>query len=259
MAKNTKYSRGPVMFRGEMIPEETTDARLLASQDSDFIHTDPWRIMRIQSEFVEGFGTLADIEPSISIFGSARSKPGDPMYEIGVEIGKQLVEAGYGVITGGGPGAMEAGNKGAHEAGGSSVGLGIELPMEQGMNDYVNIGINFRYFFVRKVMFLKYSLGFVVLPGGYGTMDELFEALTLVQTQKVKGFPVVLVGSEYWGGLVDWISKTMKAAGMISVDDDELFTVVDTAEDAVAAINSGLAKLAQQEKDAVASGADDGQ
>lgn len=240
------------MFRGEMIPEETTDTRLLASQESDFVHTDPWRIMRIQSEFVEGFDTLANIEPSISIFGSARSKPGDPMYELGVAIGEKLVEAGYGVITGGGPGAMEAGNKGAHRADGSSVGLGIELPMEQGINEFVNIGINFRYFFVRKVMFLKYSLGFIVLPGGYGTMDELFEALTLVQTQKVKGFPVVLVGSEYWGGLVDWIRTTMKSEGMISEGDDELFSVVDTAEDAVAAIEAGLAKLAQSEKDAEA-------
>lgn len=251
--KFSKYQKGPVTLRGKQIPEETTDARLLSPvQDSSFVHSDPWRIMRIQAEFVEGFGALAKVGPAISIFGSARTRPGDPEYDLAMDIAQRLVAEDYGVVTGGGPGIMEAGNKGAHDAGGTSIGLGIELPFEQGLNDYVDLGINFRYFFVRKMMFVKYSLGFVVLPGGFGTLDELFEALTLVQTHKVKSFPVVLVGSEFWGGLVEWIQKTLIAQGMISEGDDKLFTVVDTAEEAVAAITEGVHRLAvaQREEEA---------
>ena len=174
--------------------------------------------MRIQSEFVEGFGALAELGPAVSVFGSARTKPGTPFYELATQVGRRLVEEGYAVITGGGPGAMEAANKGARDAGGASVGLGIELPFEQGLNEHVNLGVNFRYFFARKTMFVKYAQGFIVLPGGFGTLDELFEAVTLVQTQKVTSFPIVLMGTEYWGGLFDWLRGTVLDAGTVSAE-----------------------------------------
>ena len=183
-----------------------------------------------------GFGTLAELPPAISVFGSARTPATSPEYEAGVSIGRGLVEAGFAVITGGGPGAMEAANKGACEAGGVSVGLGIELPFEQGLNEYVNIGVNFRYFFVRKTMFVKYAQGFLVLPGGMGTMDELFEALTLVQTQKVTRFPIVLVGRDYWQGLADWLRHTMIAGGKASEKDLDLFHVTDDEDEAIALV-----------------------
>jgi uncharacterized protein (TIGR00730 family) len=192
--------------------------------------------MRIQSEFVEGFGALAELGPAISVFGSARTPVDSPEYEAGVRIGRALTEAGFGVITGGGPGAMEAANKGALEAGGTSVGLGIELPFEQGLNPYVDIGVNFRYFFVRKTMFVKYAQGFVVLPGGLGTMDELFEAMTLVQTRKVTRFPIVLFGSGYWQGLVDWLHGSVVAQGKASARDVDLFHVTDDIDEAVAVV-----------------------
>lgn len=244
------YRRGPILLRGQQIPETTTDARLLApGQDSDWVHSDPWRVMRIQAEFVEGFGALADLGPAISVFGSARTKPENPDYEMAREIAKKLVENEFAVITGGGPGIMEAANRGAVDAEGISVGLGIELPFEQGMNEFVDLGINFRYFFIRKMMFVKYSLGFIVLPGGYGTMDELFEALTLVQTAKVESFPVVLVGREYWSGLVDWLEQTMLTEGMISPGDEKRFTIVDTADEAIAAVHEGLRAVADARSD----------
>ena len=196
------------MLRGDFIPKTTTDQRLLDRRGpSDWVHTDPWRVLRIQAEFVEGFGLLAELGPAVSVFGSARARPGDREYGQAERIGTGLAEAGYAVITGGGPGVMEAANKGAASVGGVSVGLGIELPMEMGLNDYVEIGLEFRYFFVRKTMFIKYSQAFVVLPGGFGTLDELFEALTLVQTGKITRFPIVLVGSSYWTGLVSWIRE----------------------------------------------------
>ena len=169
------------------------------------MHTDPWRVLRIQSEFVEGFGALAELGRAVSVFGSARTPRDSPEYALAMDVGRRLAEAGYAVITGGGPGSMEAANNGACEAGGVSVGLGIELPFEQGMNEWVDIGVDFRYFFARKTMFVKYAQGFVVLPGGFGTFDELFEALVLVQTRKVTSFPVVLLGTAYWAGLVDWL------------------------------------------------------
>jgi len=198
--------RGSVIMRRSQVPASTTDQRLLDSRGgSEWVHTDPWRVLRIQAEFVEGFGALAELGPAISVFGSARSRPGDADYEQGVELGGALVAAGFAVITGGGPGAMEAANKGASEAGGDSVGLGIELPFESGLNEWVDIGINFRYFFARKTMFVKYAQGFIALPGGFGTFDEIFEAVTLVQTQKVTSFPIVLLGTSYWGGLIDWV------------------------------------------------------
>jgi uncharacterized protein (TIGR00730 family) len=227
------------MLRGESIPTTTTDQRLLDRRGpSDWVHTDPWRVLRIQAEFVEGFGLLAELGPAVSVFGSARAKPDSAEYQLAESIASALVEAGYAVITGGGPGIMEAANKGAAEAGGVSVGLGIELPMEMGLNDYVEIGLEFRYFFVRKTVFIKYSQAFVVLPGGFGTLDELFEALTLVHTGKITRFPIVLVGSEYWSGLLSWIRGTVLARGMISPGDEDLLTVADDAAAVVRIITS---------------------
>ena len=194
---------------------------------------DPWRVMRIQAEFVEGFGALAELPPAVTVFGSARTPVDSPEYQMGVRLGRALSEAGYAVITGGGPGCMEAANKGAREAGGISVGLGIELPFEQAMNEYVDLGVEFRYFFVRKTMFVKYACGFVALPGGFGTLDELFEALTLVQTRKVTSFPVVLLGTSYWGGLLDWVKGTLAVEGKISPHDVELIDLTDDVDEAV--------------------------
>jgi uncharacterized protein (TIGR00730 family) len=198
--------------------------------------SDSWATFKIMAEFVEGFEKMSKIGPCVSIFGSARTKSDHKYYLLAEEIAKKLVNAGFGVITGGGPGIMEAGNKGAFEAGGKSVGLGIELPFEQFFNRYVDRdkNINFDYFFVRKVMFVKYAQGFIAMPGGFGTLDELFESLTLIQTHKVAQFPVVLVGSEFWGGLIDWIKQVMlEKEKNISPDDMFLFKVVDSAEDAV--------------------------
>ncbi|MCW5253253.1 MULTISPECIES: TIGR00730 family Rossman fold protein [unclassified Streptomyces] len=229
---------GPVLRRRSQVQKSTTDQRLLDGRaPTDWVHTDPWRVLRIQSEFIEGFGTLAELPPAISVFGSARTAVGSPEYETGIRLGQGLVDAGFAVITGGGPGAMEAANRGALEAGGVSVGLGIELPFEQGLNAYVDIGLNFRYFFVRKMMFVKYAQGFVVLPGGLGTLDELFEALTLVQTQKVTKFPIVLFGTEYWGGLVTWLRDTLVAQGKAAEKDLLLFHVTDDVEEAVALVS----------------------
>ncbi|ARQ72218.1 TIGR00730 family Rossman fold protein [Streptomyces marincola] len=228
---------GPVVRRGDQMTAGTADQRLLDTRGpSDWVHGDPWRVLRIQSEFVEGFGALAELGPAVSVFGSARTPPGSPEYELGRRIGGGLVEAGFAVITGGGPGAMEAANRGASEAGGVSVGLGIELPFEQGLNEYVGIGINFRYFFVRKTMFVKYAQGFLVLPGGLGTLDELFEALTLVQTRKVTRFPIVLVGTDYWGGLVAWLRDTVVAQGKASPVDESLFHLTDDVDEAIALV-----------------------
>jgi len=226
--------QGPATLRGKHIPKTTTDQRLLDWRGpSDWVHTDPWRVLRIQAEFVEGFGLLAELGQAVSVFGSARTRPGTREYEAAEQIGAGLAEAGYAVITGGGPGIMEAANKGAASAGGVSVGLGIELPLEQGLNDYVEIGLEFRYFFVRKTVFVKYSQAFVVLPGGFGTLDELFEAITLVQTGKITRFPIVLVGSDYWKGLSSWITQTMLPAGKISPSDPELIRIVDDPAEAV--------------------------
>ena len=236
--------KGPVLLRRTAVEPSTTDQRLLDSRGpTDWLHADPWRVMRIQSEFVEGFGALAQIGPAISIFGSARTASHTREYEQAEALARGLVDSGFAVITGGGPGIMEAANKGACEAGGVSVGLGIELPFEQGLNQWVDIGVNFRYFFARKTMFVKYAQGFVVFPGGYGTLDELFEALTLVQTRKVTVFPVVLVGEDFWRPLVEWMRTTLAGTGRINEQDLELFTVVDNPEDALAVI-----KEADQER-----------
>ena len=227
--------RGATVMRRGQVETSTTDQRLLDGHGAtDWVHTDPWRVLRIQAEFVEGFGGLAELGPAISVFGSARTKSDDWSYAVAEQIGAGLVAAGFAVVTGGGPGVMEAANKGACEAGGVSVGLGIELPFESGLNDYVDIGLNFRYFFARKTMFVKYAQGFVVLPGGFGTFDELFEALTLVQTQKVTSFPIVLVGTAYWSGLVDWLRATVLEDGKVSARDLEMFRVTDDPDEAVA-------------------------
>jgi len=232
--------QGPVIRRKDQVQTSTTDQRLLAKGGSSgWVHTDPWRVMRIQAEFVEGFGTLAELGPAASVFGSARTPSTHPMYKKARAIGRGLAEAGLATITGGGPGIMEAANRGAFGAGGVSVGLGIELPFEQGMNKYVTLGINFRYFFARKVMFLKYSQGFIVMPGGFGTLDEMFEALTLVQTRKVLGFPIVLFGSSYWQGLVDWVSGPMLADGYIGEVDPRLMQITDDVDEAVQVMLSG--------------------
>jgi uncharacterized protein (TIGR00730 family) len=235
--------RGPVVLRGgEPDPHDqgtTTDQRLLDRRGpSDWVHTDPWRVMRIQSEFVEGFGLLAELPRAVSVFGSARTPRDHPHYAAGVAIGAALAQAGYAVITGGGPGVMEAANRGACEAGGLSVGLGIELPFEQDLNEWVDVGIAFRYFFVRKTMFVKYAQAFVILPGGYGTLDELFEALTLVQTRKVTRFPVILFGTEYWSGLISWIRTTLAGTGTINPTDLDLITVTDDIGEVMSVIQA---------------------
>jgi uncharacterized protein (TIGR00730 family) len=192
-----------------------------------------WRIFRIMAEFVDAIETLSHVKHAVSIFGSARTKPKDPYYQKAELLAQRLVEKGFGVITGGGPGVMAAANKGAAEAGGQSVGMNIRLPFEQKPNPYANVSIDYKYFFIRKVMFVKYAVAYVILPGGFGTMDELFEALTLIQTKRIKGFPVILMGSEYWKGLFDWLRKTMLRDNKISPDDLELFQMIDDPDEAV--------------------------
>ncbi len=237
-----KY-RGPEVLRRDQVDGTTTDQRLLDDKGSAaWLHTDPWRVLRIQAEFVEGFGSLAEIGPAIGVFGSARTPEGHPSYVQAEEVGRKLVAAGFAVITGGGPGAMEAANKGASEAGGLSVGLGIELPFETGLNQWVDKGINFRYFFARKTMFVKYAQGFVVLPGGLGTFDELFEALTLAQTGKITSFPIVLVGTTYWQGLLAWLRDTVLADGKISAADLDRLTLTDDVDEAVRLMVEASAK-----------------
>jgi uncharacterized protein (TIGR00730 family) len=242
-----------VTLRRNAIPGSTADQRLLDSRGrGDWRTRDAWRALRILSEFVEGFETLAELPPAVSVFGSARSKPGSPEWDLAERLGAALARAGYAVITGGGPGVMEAANKGCAEADGLSVGLGIELPFEQGINEWVDVGIDFRYFFVRKTMFVKYAQAFVVLPGGFGTMDELFEALTLVQTKKVTRFPVVLMGTWYWQGLIDWLRDTMAAEGKIGPEDLNLFCLTDDVEEAVNYIVTADEALAAEQEAAAA-------
>jgi uncharacterized protein (TIGR00730 family) len=217
------------------VARATEDERLLrreTAEDAGFTHTDPWRVFRIMGEFVEGFETLAGLGPAVAVFGSARAPYDDPVYNAARETTKLLAQAGFAIITGGGPGIMEAANRGAVEGNGRSIGCNIELPFEQGTNPYVDTAIEFRYFFVRKMMFVKYAEGFVIFPGGFGTMDELFEALTLIQTHKITDFPVVLFGSDYWRGLLDWLRSVMLAQGRISPGDIELMSVTDSPEEA---------------------------
>lgn len=235
--------KGPLELRRKAARVTMSDQTLLDTKGpGQFVHTDPWRVLRIQSEFVEGFGALADLGPAVSVFGSARTLPGSLNYELAVDVGRKLAEAGLAVITGGGPGSMEAANKGAVQGNGVSVGLGIELPFEQGMNQWVDLGINFRYFFARKTMFVKYAQGFIVLPGGLGTLDELFEAMVLVQTRKVTSFPIVLIGTAFWSPMLDWIQTTLVAEGMMAEEDLDLVQVVDDPALAVELIVEGAAR-----------------
>ncbi len=230
-----------------MLERRTQDECILespAAEGKPFTDSDPWRVFRIMGEFVEGFDTLAGLGAAISIFGSARTRPDDPNYAAAVETARLLAASGLTVITGGGPGIMEAGNRGAQPEKGASVGLGIELPFEQGVNGYVDVGLEFRYFFVRKMNFVKYSQGFVIFPGGFGTLDELFEALTLIQTGKVRKFPVVLYNSDYWGGLLDWLGGAMLAGGNISAPDLELMRLADSPQEVHELILDGLSKQA---------------
>lgn len=236
---NAPLKPNPTLNRANRMGTPTEDEQLLRrplEPRVDFTRSDTWRVLRIMGEFVSGFDTLAEVGAAVTVFGSARTNPDDPAYQKAVQLARSLAEKGFAIITGGGPGIMEAANKGAREGGGVSIGCNIELPFEQGTNAYVDIAINFRYFFVRKTMFVKYSEAFVIFPGGFGTMDEMFEALTLVQTGKVDNFPIILFGSEYWGGLLDWIKKTMLPNGKISADDLNLLVVTDSVDEAVAMI-----------------------
>ena len=223
----------------------TEDEKLLQQPGPriDFTRTDPWRVMRIMGEFIEGFDTLASVEKAVTIFGSARIGPDDPHYESALETARLLAEAGFAVITGAGPGIMEAGNKGARLGGGRSIGCNIELPFEQGANPYVDTLVNFRYFFVRKTMFIKYSVAFIIFPGGFGTLDELFEALTLIQTGKIYRFPVILFGRYYWAGLLRWLQARVLSEGKISEGDLDLMLVTDDPTEAVQAIISAYKSL----------------
>ena len=218
-------------------PAQTEDEQFLERRPSpgqapDFLDSDPWRALRILSEFVEGFDALATVGPAVTVFGSARVAAGAPEYELTRSIARRLAESGFAIITGGGPGIMEAANRGCREGGGLSIGCNIELPHEQGLNEYVDLGVEFKYFFARKTMFVKYADAFVIMPGGFGTLDELFEALTLIQTGKVRNFPVILFGRDYWSGLVDWLTKTVAAERKIDDKDLKLFQVTDDPAEA---------------------------
>jgi uncharacterized protein (TIGR00730 family) len=226
----------------------TEDEKLLQRRPSPaFLDTDPWRALRILSEFVEGFDAMAKVGPAVTIFGSARATPDSALYKLTRTIGRRLAEAGYAVITGGGPGTMEAANRGCREGGGLSVGCNIELPHEQGLNAYVDLGIEFRYFFARKTMFVKYADAFIILPGGFGTLDELFEALTLIQTRKVRNFPVVLVGADYWAGLLDWIRGTLVARGTVDEADLALIQLTDDPDEVVRIVQAFTAASEEPE------------
>ena len=251
--RTPEKQRGPVTLRRGQVQATTTDQRLLDTRGpSDWVHTDPWRVLRIQTEFVEGFGLLAELPRAVSVFGSARTPRDSPDYATARELGGALADAGWAVITGGGPGIMEATNRGASEAGGLSVGLGIELPFEQSLNEWVDLGLEFRYFFARKTMFVKYAQAFVILPGGFGTLDELFESLTLVQTRKVNQFPVILMGSVFWQPLLAWLGDTLVPQGLISATDLDLFHVTDDVAEAVRHI--GAAFATRTDKPPVATG-----
>jgi uncharacterized protein (TIGR00730 family) len=234
----------------------TEDRKLLSSEpyaDTQFLETDAWRALRIMGEFVEGFDSLARLGPAVTIFGSARVKPSHPSYQAAEKLAAMFARRGITVITGGGPGVMEAANKGAAEAGGVSVGLGIELPHEQKVNSFVNLPLNFRYFFVRKTMFVKYAQGFVIFPGGYGTFDELFESLTLVQTGKIDHFPVILWGTGYWQPMVEWLEDPVAQDGMIAREDLRIFRLTDSNEEIVEIIERSFAEAEAAHHEAEAS------
>jgi uncharacterized protein (TIGR00730 family) len=237
------------------LPGTTQDEQLLESPRPDeFKHTDPWRVFRIMGEFVEGFDELATLSRGIAVFGSARTKPDDPDYKAAQETTALLAAQGFAVITGGGPGIMEAANRGAFEAGGLSIGCNIELPFEQRPNAFQTLSLTFKYFFVRKMMFVKYSLAFIIFPGGFGTFDELFEALTLIQTRKIRNFPIVLFGSHYWSGLLDWLRAVVQPGGKISEHDMAMFHVTDSPSEVVEIViksQSSLGQLAEAVSDEI--------
>jgi uncharacterized protein (TIGR00730 family) len=227
---------GAVVMRGTTTRPTEDQLLLQAAREPTFLQTDTWRALRILGEFVEGFETLATVGPAVTVFGSARAQRSDPTYRLARRVAHRLVREGFAIITGGGPGIMEAANRGARDGGGLSIGCNIELPFEQELNDYVDLGVQFRYFFVRKMMFVKYAEAFCIFPGGFGTLDELFESLTLIQTGKVEHFPVVLFGTEYWSGLFDWIRSRPLAESKVSRDDLDLLTVTDDVDHAVRTI-----------------------
>jgi len=236
-------------IEGQPAPKLTQDEQLLETpKQDDFTHTDTWRVLRITGEFIEGFDNLASITRAVSVFGSARTPATDPQYKAAEETAALLVRAGFGVITGGGPGIMEAANRGAFEAGGLSIGCNIELPFEQSSNVYLTRSLKFKYFFVRKTMFVKYSTAFVIFPGGFGTLDELYEALTLIQTRKIKNFPVVLFGSEYWGGMLKWLQDVMLKEGKINNTDVALLHLTDSPAEVVEIIANSQNSLRKLDK-----------
>jgi uncharacterized protein (TIGR00730 family) len=229
----------PTLSRAARTGRPTQDRLLFSWTDADreraaaFTHSDPWRVLRIMSEFVDGFDAMAETGPAVTVFGSARVGEDHATYQAARDLGRKLAESGFATITGGGPGIMEAANRGASEAGGISIGANIELPHEQGLNAFVNVPLNFHYFFVRKTIFVKYAEGFVIFPGGYGTLDELFEAMTLIETGKLESFPLVLYGHEFWHGLVDWIEHMLVEQGMITTDERGIFRVTDDLDEIV--------------------------
>lgn len=235
----TFFNRHP---RGGMQRELADQALLRSKVDPKWTEEDPWRVLRIMGEFVDGFESLAEVGKAITVFGSARVEPGTKYYRLGEDIGKVFAQAGFSIITGGGPGLMEAVSKGARRNDGMTIGLGIELPHEQGINEYVDLGIDFRYFFVRKTMFVKYAQAFVALPGGFGTLDELFECVTLRQTSKIQQYPIVLVGHDFWDELIGWVRHHLVEEGMVSPAEASIIQVVDTAEDALTVIENTLPK-----------------
>jgi uncharacterized protein (TIGR00730 family) len=232
----SRTARAGEKTEDELLLERPRSAKPVARipARAEFTHGDPWRVLRITGEFVHAFDALAEVGAAVAIFGSARTHASDPMYQAAQRVAFLLARAGFAVITGGGPGIMEAANRGAKEAGGLSIGCNIELPREQSVNAFVDVSVNFRYFFCRKTMFMKYSEGFVLFPGGFGTLDELFEAITLIQTRKIQRFPVILFGSPYWQGLLDWIRSQLLSGGKIDADDLHLVRVTDSPDDAVA-------------------------
>ena len=245
MSKDKKEKGPQQVIPPPPISKETEDERFLQSTVDELQERglfrggkESWRVLRIMGEFVEGFDELSTLGPCVSVFGSARLTPADPVYDRCVQTVRLLGEAGYGIITGGGPGIMEAANRGAQEVGTRSVGCNIELPFEQAVNEFIDIGIDFRYFFVRKTMFVKYAQAFVIFPGGFGTLDELFEALTLIQTRKVRNFPVILFDTAYWAGMMDWIEATLLGEGKISKEDFDLIYLTDSPEEVVAHVVS---------------------
>ena len=253
-AYDETYRRGPVVMRGPMIPKDNTYANLLAPEEStDWLHADPWRVLRIQAEFVDGFGALAELGPAVTIFGSARTPKTDPLYKAARTVGRKIAQRGVAVITGGGPGIMEAANKGAKDGGAPSVGLNITLPHEQHDNPYQDISLHFQHFFARKVMFVKHASAYVVMPGGFGTLDEMAEILTLVQTGKSRRIPIILVGTAFWSGLLDWFRQTLLTEGTIGADDLDLLTLCDDPQTVVDTIfdfyrNRDLSATAEEQK-----------